>query len=206
MKDALFFSQRAIELDPDLAEGYSSIGLISWALQYDFAKARIYFEKSIELNPASSLILNRYGYFLIWMGNFEKASQLAIDAMRLDPVDYNSYAILYFVSIYSGRLVEAAGYLKEWKRIFGKDRGTVSLEMRLSFEQGSYEKVVQQCDSLRANGESLGVDELSFLARAFFNLNRLRDSDSTLKELKTNIKPGDRNASFNTSACACCTP
>ena len=150
VKDALFFSQRAIELDADLAEGYSSIGLISWALQYDFAKARIYFEKSIELNPASSLILNRYGYFLIWMGNFEKASQLAKDAMRLDPVDYNSYAILYFVSIYSGRLVEAAGHLKEWKRIFGKDRGTVSLEMRLSFEQGSYEKVVQLCDSLRA--------------------------------------------------------
>ena len=98
VKDALFFSQRAIELDPDLAEGYSSIGLISWALQYDFAKARIYFEKSIERNPASSLILNRYGYFLIWMGNFEKATQLATDAMRLDPVDYNSYAILYFVS------------------------------------------------------------------------------------------------------------
>ena len=75
----------------------------------------------------------------------------------------------------------------------------VSLEMRLSFEQGSYEKVVKQCDSLRVNGESLSVDELAFLARAFFNLNRLRDSDSTLKELKTNIKPRDRNASFNTA-------
>ncbi len=199
VKDAQFFSQRAIELDPELAEGYSSIGLISWSLQYDFAKARIYFEKSIERNPASSLILNRYCYFLVWMGDFEKASQLAMDAMRLDPVDYNSYVILFYVHIYSGRLAEAADYLKEWKRIFGNGWLAASLEMRLSFDQGLYENVVQQCDSIRASGESLGAGELSLLARALLKLNRVKDSDIILKQLKTNIKPGDRNASFNTA-------
>ena len=140
VNNALFFSQHAVELDPELAEGYSSIGLISWSLQYDFAKARTYFEKSIELNPASSLILNRYCYFLVWMGDFEKASQLAMDAMRLDPVDFNSYAILCFVHIYLGRLLKAFLYLKEWKRIFGNSWLTASLEMELSFHQGVIRK------------------------------------------------------------------
>jgi TolB-like protein len=119
VNEALSYSQRSIELDPGLAEGYSSIALISWSLQNDFAKARTYFEKSIELNPAASLILNRYCYFLVWMENFDKATQLAREAMRVDPVDYNSYMILYLVSIYSGQLDTAAGYLKERKRIFG---------------------------------------------------------------------------------------
>ena len=58
---------------------------------------------------------------------------------------------------------------------------------------------MQQCDSIRASGESLGAGELSLLARALFKLNRVRDSDIILKQLKTNIKPGDRNASFNTA-------
>jgi len=143
--------------------------------------------------------LNRYCYFLVWMGNFEKASQLALDAMRVDPVDYNSYVILYYVNIYSGQLVEAARYLKERKRIFGKDRGTVSMEMRVSFAQKSYEKVVQQCDSLRAAGQSLRDNELSLLARAFFHLNRLKDSDTILKQLKTNVNSEAGDARFHTA-------
>ena len=161
VNEALSYSQRSIELDPGLAEGYSSVALISWSLQNDFAKARTYFEKSIELNPAASLILNRYCYFLVWMGNFDKATQLAKEAMRVDPVDYNSYMILYFVSIYSGQLDAAAGYLKERKRIFGNNRGIASLDMRLRFDQGSFQKVIDQCDSLKSNGESLWTNELS---------------------------------------------
>ena len=198
VNDALLYSQRSIELDPDLAEGYSSIGLISWTLLKDFAKARINFEKSIELNPGASLILNRYGYFLVWMGNFEKASQLALAAMRVDPVDYNSYTVLYFASIYAGQIDKAVGYLKERKRIFGNNRGITSMEMRLLFDQGSYQKVIQQCDSLTSSGGSLRAGELSLLARAHFKLNQLQKSETILRQL-TAVKDHNEDPSFQTA-------
>lgn len=194
--EALFYSQRSIELDPDLAEGYSAIALISWRLQNDFAKARIYFDKSIEVNPAASLILNRYGYFLIWMGNYEKATQLAMNAMKVDPVDYNSYIILYFVSIYSGQLEAATHYLKERKRIFGLNRNVVSHEIRLSYEKGKYEEVVQQCESLINSGDSLDPEELSHLARAYLKLNRLHDSKSVFLKLKEIVKDTSKEACY----------
>lgn len=185
VNDALFYSNRSIELDPGLAEGYSCIALIAWTLQNDFAKARVYFEKSIELNPGSSLILNRYGYFLVWMGNFEKASQLAHAAMRVDPVDFNSYTVLYFASIYSEKLDQAVAYLKERKRIFGPSRAITSFEIRLLFDQGAYREVIQRCDSLKAKGESLRAFELSSLAGAYFKNKQLRESDETLRQLKS---------------------
>ena len=198
-REALLYSHRSIELDPDLAEGYSAIGLISWTLQSDFAKARIYFDKSIELNPGASLILNRYGYFLVWMGNFEKASQLAFDAMKVDPVDFNSYIILYFVSVNSGQLDDAARYLQERRRIFGPSRNLVSFEIRLNFEQGVFGKVVQQCDSLTRSGEILTAAELSLLARAYLKLDRLLDSDAVLKGLKENVKQANKEACYPTA-------
>ena len=199
VNEAIFYSNRSIELDPDLAEGYSAIGLISWTLQSDFAKARIYFDKSIELNPGASLILNRYCYFLVWMGNFEKATQLALDAMKVDPVDFNSYVILYLVSVNSGRMDEAARYLQERKRIFAPSRNLVSYEIRLRFEQGAFEKVVHRCDSLITSGNSLDVNELSFLAWAYYKLNRVKESDTILKQLKSIVSAKGGDGSFSTA-------
>lgn len=198
VNDALFYAQRSIELDPDLAEGYSANGLISWTLQRDYAKARTYFEKSIEVNPAPapSYILNRYGYLLVWMGDFEKASQLALKAMRLDPVDYNSYAVLYFSSLYSGQVDDAEHYLNERKRIFGQHHAIISMEIRLNFAQGEFEKVVQQCDSLVNGKASLDALELSLLARAYLKLNRLIDSEMVFKQLKAMVSNGSKEACF----------
>jgi TolB-like protein/Tfp pilus assembly protein PilF len=198
VNDALFYAQRSIELDPDLAEGYSANGLISWMLLRDYAKARTYFEKSIEVNPAPapSYILNRYGYLLVWMGDFEKASQLALKAMRLDPVDYNSYVVLYFSSLYSGKVHEAEYYLNERKRIFGKHHAMMSMEIRLHFAQGEFEKVVQQCDSLVNSSASLDALELSFLTRAYLKLNRLIDSETVFKQLKAMVSDSSKEACF----------
>jgi len=199
INDALFYSQRSIELDPDLAEGYSSIGFISWALQNDFSKARIYFEKSVEANPGASLILNRYGYFLTWMGNFEKASEFALDAMKVDPVDINSYIILFNICINSGQLDEAARYLNERERIFGQDRPFISQIIRLSFEQGAYDNVIAKCDSLMDAGKSFDTKELYCLAASYDKLKRTRDADRMLEQLKEEVDNNSLNACYNTA-------
>lgn len=201
VNEALFYAQHSIELDPDLAEGYSAIGFISWTLQSDYAKARTYFDKSIEVNPAPapSYILNRYGYLLVWMGDFEKASQLALKAMRIDPVDINSYAVLYFSSLYAGRLDEAKHYLNEQRPIFGQSQNMISREIRLNFDQDEFAKVIHQCDSLIESGNSLGADELSLLARAYLKLNRLPDSERIFKQLKALAADRSKEACFPTA-------
>ena len=122
---------------------------------------------------------------LVWMGNFKKASQMAHAAMRVDPVDYNSYAVLYFVSLYSGQLDDATNYLKERKRVFGNSRGMTSMEMRLQFDKGNYQKVIQQCDSLKAKGESLSDQGLFLLTSAYFKAKKIQQSNDILRQLKS---------------------
>ncbi|MEO5979334.1 MAG: hypothetical protein ABIS36_11075 [Chryseolinea sp.] len=191
INEALNYSERAIAFDPELAEGYSAIALISWSIQHNFPKARIYFEKSIELNPSSSLILNRYAYFLTWMGDFKKASELAMKAMRIDPVDYNSYAILFNTGVNSGQLDEAARYEKERGRIFGSDRQSVSRDINIALNRGDYKRVVSLSDSLTAKGVTFSNQDLSFLTVAHYSLGQISESNKILAQLKARTNSGD---------------
>jgi tetratricopeptide (TPR) repeat protein len=85
ISEAKAYANKAIHLDPTLAEGYSALALLAWSVDLDFTEAKANFEKSLHLNPSASLIKNRYGYFLLWMADFDKAASLAEDAIKSDP-------------------------------------------------------------------------------------------------------------------------
>jgi TolB-like protein len=181
--DAIGSAEKAIELDPTLPEGYSGRALIAWAIQRDFAKARIYFEKSLELDPGSSLIRNRYCYFLVWMGDFEKATRLSKEAMHIDPVDYNSYMILYTVSLYSNKLAEARNYHNELIKINGLNPISVSRNIELSFYEKNFGKVNQLCDSIVKADGTLDASDLSYSSMANAAMNKRNKSDEILRQL-----------------------
>jgi TolB-like protein/Tfp pilus assembly protein PilF len=77
--------ERALALDPDLAEALSRRGLMHLAegredqAQRDFARA-------LELNPGSARVVSRYGGFLSRTGRLEEALVNARRAVELDPI------------------------------------------------------------------------------------------------------------------------
>ena len=84
IESAKEYALKSVEL-AKTPEGYSALGLISWRIERRFATAKEYFEKSLEGNSNSSLIKNRFAYYLVWSGEFERARQLAQEAMVSDP-------------------------------------------------------------------------------------------------------------------------
>jgi len=182
--DAIRTAKTALMLDPLLPEGYSALALIAWAIEHDFAKARSYFEKSLEVDPGSSLIKNRYCYFLTWMGEFDKASALAKEAMSIDPVDYNSYTILYFVNLFSDSLETARMYMNELNTAVGRQIRQVLWEIELSFAEGNFKRINQLCDSLEKSGNELNALELSYNAMAYYAQNQLEKSNECLRRLQ----------------------
>jgi len=182
--DAIRTAKTALRLDPLLPEGYSALALVAWAIEHDFAKARSYFEKSLEVDPGSSLIKNRYCYFLTWMGEFDKASTLAKEAMSIDPVDYNSYTILYLVNLFSDSVETARMYMNELNTAVGRHIRQVSWEIELSFSEGNFKKINQLCDSLVKSGNELNALELSYNAMAYYAQNQLEKSNECLRRLQ----------------------
>ena len=143
IREAREFAKKSILLDPDIAEGYSALALLSWSVELDYAEAKLNFEKSIALNPSASLIKNRYGYFLLWMGDFDKVSALAHDAINSDPADWNGYLLVANANIFKKKFPEAEKYIIEAQRLFPDRPDFDVLFVKYNFHAGKYERVIQ---------------------------------------------------------------
>ena len=193
-KDAESFAQHAIKLSPQLAEGYSAIALLAWIVERNFLKAKTNFEKSIQLDPNSSLLKNRYAYFLTWMGDFDKVKELATEAINSDPVDFNGYLILAMANQYTGDLIKAKKYITEGIRLFPDNRRFRNQMIYNESLNGSYGNVIQECNLLLDNNENLNEDLMAQFCIAFYKTNKIKESNSILKELqKSSDKQNDSN-------------
>ncbi len=193
-KDAESFAQHAIKLSPQLAEGYSAIALLAWTIERNFLKAKTNFEKSIQLDPNSALLKNRYAYFLTWMGDFDKAKELSSEAINSDPADFNGYLILAMVNQYTGDLKKAKQYITEGISLFPNNIRFRNQMIYNEFLNGSYDKVIQECNLILSKNENLNEDLMAQLSIAFYKTDRLKESNSILKELqKSANKQNDSN-------------
>lgn len=86
MPKAKAAAQRAVDIDPVLAEGYTSRAFVKLAHDWDWAGAETDFKKAIELNPRYPTAHQWYASFLVQMGDFEAAQHEIEQAQQLDPL------------------------------------------------------------------------------------------------------------------------
>ncbi|MEP7322061.1 MAG: adenylate/guanylate cyclase domain-containing protein [Saprospiraceae bacterium] len=184
LKDAQHYAEESIKLNPKLAEGFSALALMAWQIELDFAKAKENFEKSILYDPNASLIGNRYAYFLIWMGDFDKAKLLAKKAIQSDPVDGNGYIILSWVNLYTGKIKEANEIILEGIRLFPDNKQFLSMQIQKEHNAGSYTEVINKCNALLKTNEVLNEYELAFLSIAYYKTGQPEKSDEYLHLLQ----------------------
>ncbi|MEN3327675.1 MAG: eukaryotic-like serine/threonine-protein kinase [Acidobacteriota bacterium] len=77
-------AEKAIELDPNLAEAYASRGHVRWK-QRDWAGAEADFKRSIELSPNYPYVHLFYAIFLAYNGRTQEALGEAKRSAELDP-------------------------------------------------------------------------------------------------------------------------
>lgn len=92
LKQAIFASRRAVELDPESAEAHASCGLAeSLSKNYDVAEKE--FETAIRLNSQLFEVYYFYGRASFARGQYEKAASLFASASRVNPDDYQAHSI-----------------------------------------------------------------------------------------------------------------
>ncbi len=75
---------RALELDPELAEAHSALGLVL-ASEWNWTAARVAFERALALNPSSVWALRAFGSMLAHQGRFDEALVQIERSFALDP-------------------------------------------------------------------------------------------------------------------------
>jgi adenylate cyclase len=93
LDQALSASQKALELDPNLAEAHLSRGL-TMAITSEHGEAEKAFEKTIQLNPQLFEAYYQFGRTCMGQGKHEQAQTLFEKASQLQPDSYESALLL----------------------------------------------------------------------------------------------------------------
>lgn len=105
-------SQKALELNPELAEAHAARGL-AVSLIREYEEAEQAFENAIRLNPSLFEAYYFYASTCFLQGKFDKAIELFKEAGRVNPDDYQAPAYLAFLYQMTGQLEHMAPVLQE---------------------------------------------------------------------------------------------
>jgi adenylate cyclase len=91
------FAQRALELDPELAEAHLSLAC-ALAGAFDWRNAQVEFDRAIELSPNLAWAYEIYAWFLGGLGRLDEAIAKDRKAIELDPLNsFFQAALAYFL-------------------------------------------------------------------------------------------------------------
>ena len=96
-------AQRAIELNPEIAESHISLGLVRLFYDWDLAAARSFLERAIELNPGSAEARHWAGTCYTASGHFDELLETAEVAASLDPLSLLALDALGSAHLVAGR-------------------------------------------------------------------------------------------------------
>lgn len=123
-------SRRAIELDPRDAWALATAGHIQSFLYKRFAAALDMFDQALQLNPNSVTAWSRSGTTLAYVGRGEEALERVRNAMRLSPLDHQTFSFCTtngIASIVNGRYDEAVSWLSRALRLSPRYRAATRL-------------------------------------------------------------------------------
>ena len=113
---------RALALNPNLAEAHAQTGLLKLTIDLDWVGADAAFQRAAGLAPGNSDIAQLASYLPAAFGRFGEALELARRAAELDPLNTSSRQSLGQLRFYMGRQDEAVADLKKALELNPDDR------------------------------------------------------------------------------------
>jgi eukaryotic-like serine/threonine-protein kinase len=106
-------AEKALELDPTLAEAHASLGLVLLVFELDFANAERQFRQAIELNPSYPFAHQSFAEYLWSVGQYEESIQESRKAVALEPFTPILRYNLAFSLLFAKRFSESEAELRK---------------------------------------------------------------------------------------------
>jgi TolB-like protein/Tfp pilus assembly protein PilF len=106
--------EKALELDPSLAEAHASLGAILMWPFWDWSRVELEFKRAIELNPAYPSARQWYGMYLYFLRRYEDSLEEFRKALKLDPFSGPINLNYAFGLTFTGKPSEGIEHLAEY--------------------------------------------------------------------------------------------
>jgi serine/threonine protein kinase/Tfp pilus assembly protein PilF len=169
---------RALAIDPNLAEAHSSRAYAAFVLDRKWTEAEAGFRKALKLNPNLAQAHEEYGWYLTALGRLEEAQAEMARAKLLDPLSPQVNVGVATVLMYQRKLDEAR---TQFTRTLELDphQGVVRYALaRIDVMQGRPERAVETLESVLASTSRPAY--MADLAHAYAASGRRDDALRTL--------------------------
>src|SRR6185436_14436211 len=173
-------AEKALALDPQLADAHLAMGWIHSSYDWNWAAAEASILRALELEPGSAEALRLASIQASTLGRRDDAVDLANKAIERDPLRPNSYNNLGFILQAVNRDTEAEA---AFRRALELDPGRASRHYGIGLAlllQGKTDAARQEMQQ-----ETEELWRLSGLPLAFHALGRRGESDAALADLKS---------------------
>ncbi len=107
------FADKALAIDSNLSEGYTSLGFIQYNFDYEWEKSKKSFERAIELEPGNPTAHFYYGNVLQFNGNTDEGLKEVEKAVDLNPLGWAENWVLGRNCYFAGLYDKAIGQFKK---------------------------------------------------------------------------------------------
>ena len=182
-------ARRALELDENLAEAHSVLGLVRLQYAWDWSGAEREFKKAIELNPNFPTAHHWYNIMLGCVGRLDEAMNEIRRAQELDPlsliINENVGAVFYSMRRYD----EAIGQHKKTLELDQNFAGCHSALGDAYCQKGMFAEAIAEHQKVRVLSES-GPYGLGPLGYAYARSGRVNEAKQVLNQLLAFSKQG----------------
>jgi TolB-like protein len=182
--------QRALEIDPDLAEAHTVSAMISAAYDWDWAKAESEFKRSLELDPNLTITHYRYGWmFLSPLGRHDEAIAEMRLAMEKEPLSLIQGANFAGVLMYARHFDEAVEQAKKTYDLDPNFVGGQSWLCHVNNARGRYDETLALATKTMQSNPTVPSSPFNAdLAVALSKVGRRQDAEAVLSKWKQEEK------------------
>ncbi|TMG86632.1 MAG: tetratricopeptide repeat protein [Betaproteobacteria bacterium] len=171
-------AERALELEPDLAEAYVALGLVQMNYDWDWQRADASFRRALSLAPGNAEVLRGAAVLAGTLGRNDEAVALARRAVALDPLSMSAHRSLGARCLGAGLLDEAEAVVKKAIE-FSPQGGLLHAWLgRVHLAQGRIEEAREAFEK-----EVIEYYYLQGLAVVAYAQGRQAESDNALRQL-----------------------
>jgi tetratricopeptide (TPR) repeat protein len=179
---ALHAAERAIALDPKLADAHVALAAVRYWLEWDWASANTEYERARSLDPDNSYALNGVGRVAAIHGRLADALRFWEQAAARDPLNLEPIAQSGLAYYAMGGFTEALTAVRKALELVPSAAGGHAMLAQILLAAGRKDEALAEIKK-----ESDAGFRAYGLARIYFVLGRRGDADKALAEVENNF-------------------
>jgi TolB-like protein/DNA-binding winged helix-turn-helix (wHTH) protein/Tfp pilus assembly protein PilF len=170
--------ERALVLDPNLAEAHNQIGRIKRNADFDWVGSNESIQRALALDPGNPDYVRSAAFSAAQFGRFDEALALVRRAVELDPLNAQSWGERGEIEYYEGQLAGAEADVKKSLELSPDVWPGPGLLSRIYLMQGRPQDALPEIKRVRSDSLRTFLYALAYAA-----LGQEKRSDAALKEL-----------------------